>query len=79
MEAVVHVRFVPTACHRSDRIEMLFAAVHESGCGTKRTSDRAVTMSALELKADIERWPYPRPLRSHRRAAAFVTSSLQQL
>jgi hypothetical protein len=40
------------ACRRGDRID-LFAAVHESAYGTKRTSQRCSAMSVFGGKADI--------------------------
>jgi len=43
---------------RDDRIAALFAAVHESPCGTERTSGTGLTMSVLEGKADL---PVARP------------------
>ena len=39
---------------QGDRIEMPFAAVHESLVGTKRTSKDYRRMSAVEGRADIE-------------------------
>jgi hypothetical protein len=38
----------------SDRINMLYAAVHESGYGTFRTCADSLTMSAHRGKADIK-------------------------
>jgi hypothetical protein len=38
---------------QGDRLEMLFAAVHESASGPKRTWASALPMSALGGKADI--------------------------
>jgi len=37
---------------------MVFAAVHESGYGPKRTSQQCLAMSAFGGKADIDQlWP----------------------
>jgi hypothetical protein len=45
----------------------MFAAVHESGYGPKRTSQCVQPMSAFEGKADIENLRAPRPLLTHSR------------
>jgi hypothetical protein len=42
---------------RSDRIEMLFAAVHKSLVGTFRTSRHVRSSIAIGEKADVERTP----------------------
>ena len=40
-------------CRRGDRIGMRFAAVHESACGTNRTSLHVRSMVAIGGKADM--------------------------
>jgi hypothetical protein len=45
--------FAARTCRRGDRIDGFFAAVHESAFGTKRTPQRAQSMSAFGDKADV--------------------------
>jgi len=43
----------PSGCRRRDQIKLLFAAVHESAVGTKRTGQWRRAMSAFGGKADM--------------------------